>query len=76
VLRRDPALMVGDNQPYSVSDETDYGIVEYGERRGQLHVEVEIRQDLIADEAGQRAWGERLAGLFRAALTQLPPRAG
>jgi predicted N-formylglutamate amidohydrolase len=27
-------------------------------------VEIEIRQDLIADEAGQKAWAERLARLL------------
>jgi predicted N-formylglutamate amidohydrolase len=65
LLRRDDALVVGENEPYSVSDQTDYGIVEYGERRGLPHVELEIRQDLVHDDAGQAAWAERLAQLFR-----------
>lgn len=64
-LRDEPDLVVGDNQPYSVSDETDYAIPEYGERRGLPHVELEIRQDLIEDPAGQRQWAERLARLMR-----------
>ncbi|MCD7098161.1 N-formylglutamate amidohydrolase [Stenotrophomonas sp. MMGLT7] len=63
-LRADPALVVGDNQPYSVSDATDYAIPVYGERLGLAHVELEIRQDLIADGAGQRAWAQRLHALF------------
>jgi predicted N-formylglutamate amidohydrolase len=67
LLRRDPALVVGDNQPYSVSDLSDYSVVHHGERRGVPHVEFEIRQDLIADEAGQHAWAERLARLLPAA---------
>jgi predicted N-formylglutamate amidohydrolase len=54
------ALVVGDNQPYSVSDETDYAIPIYGERRSIPHVELEIRQDLLADEAGQTEWAQRL----------------
>ena len=66
VLRSDPELVVGDNEPYAVSDDTDYAIPEYGERRGLPHVEIEIRQDLIADEKGQNAWAARLAD----ALTQ------
>ncbi len=61
LLREDPALVIGDNEPYSVSDTTDYAIPEYGERRGLLHVEMEIRQDLIRDEAGQTQWAQRLA---------------
>ena len=39
----------------------------HGERRGLPHVEFEIRQDLIADEAGQRAWADRLVRLLRTA---------
>lgn len=68
-LRLEPGLVVGDNEPYSVGDDTDYSIPEYGERRGLPHVELEIRQDLIADAAGQREWILRLARL-------LPPLAG
>ena len=33
----------------------------HGTGRGLAHVLIEIRQDLIADPAGQRAWAERLA---------------
>ena len=58
-------LVVGDNQPYAVSDTSDYAIPVHGEARGLPHVELEIRQDLIADAAGQQAWAERLARLFR-----------
>jgi predicted N-formylglutamate amidohydrolase len=68
LLRGEPGLVVGDNQPYAVSDETDYAIVEYGERRGLLHVEIEVRQDLIADESGQAEWAERLGRVLPAAL--------
>jgi len=68
---RDEELVVGDNEPYSVSDETDYTIPIHGERRGLLHVEIEIRQDLIESESGQRAWGARLARLLPQAHQQL-----
>ena len=69
LLRREPGLVVGDNEPYSVSDSTDYGVVQHAERRGLLHVELEIRQDLIGHEAGQREWAERLARLLPQALS-------
>lgn len=59
-LRESPNLIIGANEPYSVDDETDYTIPEYGERRGLLHVGVELRQDLIAEEAAQDEWAERL----------------
>lgn len=60
LFRDESALVVGDNQPYSVSDESDYAIPIYGERRSIPHVELEIRQDLLADESGQTEWAQRL----------------
>jgi predicted N-formylglutamate amidohydrolase len=60
-LRAEPGLVIGDNEPYSVGDTTDYTIPEHGERRGLPHVGIELRQDLIAAEAGQSEWVERLA---------------
>jgi predicted N-formylglutamate amidohydrolase len=70
-LRREPGLVIGDNEPYAVSDATDYSIVTHGERRGIPHVELEIRQDLISDAAGQAAWAERLARLLTRASAPL-----
>jgi predicted N-formylglutamate amidohydrolase len=58
------SLTVGDNEPYAVGDASDYTIPVHGERRGLPHVELEIRQDLIAGEEGQRQWAERLARLL------------
>ena len=65
-LRCEQGLVVGDNEPYSVTDESDYTIPIHGEQRDLHHVAIEIRQDLIADEAGQRRW----AGLFAQLLPQ------
>lgn len=70
-MTAEPGLVVGDNQPYAVSDATDYTVVTHGERRGLVHVELEIRQDLIADEAGQRTWADRLARLLENARGRL-----
>jgi predicted N-formylglutamate amidohydrolase len=61
LLNEEPGLIVGDNEPYSVSDATDYTIPVHGERRGLPHALIEIRQDLIAEENGQRAWALLLA---------------
>jgi len=63
-LRRDADLVVGDNEPYAVSDETDYTIPVHGEMRGLMNTGIEIRQDLISDQAGQQQWAERLARIF------------
>jgi predicted N-formylglutamate amidohydrolase len=64
-LRTEGDLVVGDNEPYAVSDATDYTLPVHAERRGLMHTGIEIRQDLIADPAGQRAWSERLARILR-----------
>jgi predicted N-formylglutamate amidohydrolase len=71
ILRCQHDLVVGDNEPYSVTDATDYAIPVHGERRGLPHVEIEIRQDLIADEAGQRRWAEVFAQLLPQAYQRL-----
>jgi predicted N-formylglutamate amidohydrolase/dipeptidyl aminopeptidase/acylaminoacyl peptidase len=60
-LRADGRYLVGDNEPYRVSDTTDYGVLYHAERRGIPYVELEIRQDLITDSAGQTEWAELLA---------------
>jgi|SRR5271166_4333832 len=60
LLRRDSNLLIGDNEPYFVSDETDYTIPRHGEARNLPYVEIEIRQDLVSDDAGQADWARRI----------------
>src|SRR5213078_3226615 len=64
LLRAEGDLVVGDNEPYAVSDETDYTIPVHGEARGLMNTGIEIRQDLISDPAGEKALAERLARIF------------
>jgi predicted N-formylglutamate amidohydrolase len=71
LLRDEPDLVVGDNEPYAVSDETDYTIPVHGEARGLMNSGIEIRQDLIGDQAGERQWADRLARVFREIETTL-----
>jgi predicted N-formylglutamate amidohydrolase len=73
-LRAQADLVVGDNEPYAVSDETDYTIPVHGEARGLMNTGIEIRQDLIADRAGEKQWAERLANLFGEIETELRTR--
>jgi predicted N-formylglutamate amidohydrolase len=63
-LRAAGDLVVGDNEPYAVSDETDYTIPVHGEARGLMNTGIEIRQDLISDQVGEAQWAERLATIF------------
>ncbi len=67
VMRADGRWSVGDNQPYAVSDTSDYAIPVHGEQRGLPHVELEVRQDLVEHPDGQREWGERLAAWLQTA---------
>ncbi len=75
ILRRDAGLVIADNEPYFVTDETDYTIPHHGEARGLLHVEIEVRQDLVSDEAGQAEWASRIAAALAGALRQYDARA-
>jgi predicted N-formylglutamate amidohydrolase len=71
LLKREEGLIVGDNEPYSVTDESDYTIPVHGEGRGLHHVAIEVRQDLIADHKGQSVWGRLLARLLPQAYQDL-----
>jgi predicted N-formylglutamate amidohydrolase len=61
MMRRDRHLIIADNEPYFVSDETDYTIPHHAEARSLPHVEIEIRQDLVKDGTGQTEWAARVA---------------
>jgi predicted N-formylglutamate amidohydrolase len=71
LLRAESDLVVGDNEPYAVSDETDYTIPVHGEKRGLMNTGIEIRQDLITEPAGQAQWAERLGRIFGEVETAL-----
>jgi predicted N-formylglutamate amidohydrolase len=74
LLRREADLLIADNQPYFVSDETDFTVPRHAEARGLAYVEIEIRQDLIAAPAGQAEWARRLIGALREAERTLGGR--
>ncbi|WP_426955310.1 N-formylglutamate amidohydrolase [Muricoccus radiodurans] len=67
-LARQPALVVGDNEPYRIEpDVHDYTVPVHGDRRGLEAVLIEVRQDLLADAAGIEAWAVRLRDALTAA---------
>ena len=43
----------------------------HGERRALHHIAIEIRQDLITEEAGQIEWADRLARLLPLAYREI-----
>lgn len=64
---------VGDNEPYRIEpEEHDYTVPVHGDARGLDAVLVEVRQDLLADEAGVRAWTALLATVLAEALGEAP----
>ncbi|NRB35249.1 MAG: N-formylglutamate amidohydrolase [Rhodobacteraceae bacterium] len=60
-------LTVGDNEPYIGYLPGD-AVDRHATAQGLPNVLIELRNDLIASEAQQRAWAERLAPLLRGAL--------
>ena len=72
-LRAEGDLVVGDNEPYAVREDTDYTIPVHGEARDLTNSGIEIRQDLIADQSGQQQWAERLARILGEIEVRLRP---
>lgn len=62
-LEAEGDLVVGDNEPYHGRLEGDC-MWQHGTGRGLAHAIIEIRQDLIRDDAGQAAWAARLARIM------------
>lgn len=62
LLAKEPGLIVGDQQPYS-GRLLNATMNRHAEAEGRPYVGIEVRQDLIADAAGQAQWAERLARL-------------
>jgi predicted N-formylglutamate amidohydrolase len=62
-LGRDPSLVVGDNEPYdgALRGDTMY---RHAIVNGFAHALIELRQDLIADDAGVDQWARRLAPII------------
>lgn len=60
-LKNEPALIVGDNEPYRM-DRTDYTIPRHAYPDALPYLEVEFRQDLLAHPEEIRLWAARLVG--------------
>jgi len=64
-LRAEKGLVVGDNEPYDGALRGDT-MFKHAIVNGLAHALIEIRQDLIGEDAGQRQWAERLAPMLEA----------
>lgn len=74
LLREDPDLVVGRNEPYLGHLPGD-AIHRHALNHGRNNTLIELRNDLIADDRAQAAWGQRLAALLEKALPQVSDRA-
>jgi predicted N-formylglutamate amidohydrolase len=69
-LRAADDITVGDNQPYDLDPAVDYSTPFHAIRRNMAHLQVEFRQDEIADPPGQVLWTQRFAeALARCSLS-------
>lgn len=64
-LRASGDIVVGDNEPYDGALKGDT-LYRHCMTKGIAHALLEVRQDLIADEAGIDSWAARLAPIFAA----------
>lgn len=67
---------LGDNEPYAPGDGVYYTVGRHGEARGLPCVMIEVRNNEIADAAGESLWAARLARALRAALADLARSGG
>jgi predicted N-formylglutamate amidohydrolase len=65
-----PGVVAGDNEPYPW-DQVDYSAPLHAVARDLDYLELEIRQDLIADEAGQARIAAMLAEVLPAAASDI-----
>ena len=66
-------LAVGENEPYRIEIGDDYTVPVHGDGRGLPALLLEIRQDLLADDAAARRWADRLLPPIRRALDAALP---
>jgi len=68
-LMQEEGVVVGDNEPYSGKDEHGYSVIFHAEKQGLPHGLIEMRQDLIGDDAGVAQWSETLLRVLRDVLS-------
>lgn len=59
------------NEPYGPADGVTHTLIKHGLKNGLLNVMIEIRNDLVSDEIGQRVMADYLTGLLGESLAAL-----
>ncbi|WP_296745260.1 N-formylglutamate amidohydrolase [Mesorhizobium sp.] len=63
-LQRLAGICVGVNEPYSPADRVYFTLERHARSRGLACAMIEIRNDEISGETGQRKWADLLTGIF------------
>ncbi|TIS61857.1 MAG: N-formylglutamate amidohydrolase [Mesorhizobium sp.] len=63
-LQRLSGVTVGVNEPYSPADRVYFTLERHARSRGLACAMIEIRNDEISGETGQRKWADLLTGIF------------
>lgn len=71
IAARPTGLMTRLNEPYSAADGVTHTLALHATPLGLAHAMLEIRNDLIATPAAQRAMAERLAPVIRDAVSEV-----
>lgn len=71
LLRESGDWVVGDNEPYAITLTAEYSIPAHAEARDLACIELEIRQDLIANPDQQNVWAVRIAAWLRSLAEQV-----
>ncbi|WP_454286506.1 N-formylglutamate amidohydrolase [Rhizobium arsenicireducens] len=69
------AYRVARNEPYGPQDGVTHSLRLHALPHGHLNVMIEVRNDLIRDEGGQRVVADYLAGLLRSSMEMLSSEA-
>jgi predicted N-formylglutamate amidohydrolase len=61
-------ICIGDNEPYSGRHPHDFTVDFHAEPTGLPHVGIEVRQDLVSDDAGAKKWATVLSRALKEIL--------
>ena len=68
-FEKNEQVCIGDNEPYSGRHPHDFTIDFHAEAAGLPHIGFEVRQDLVREKEGARAWAAVLASALRPVLS-------
>ncbi len=71
LVARDPAMVIGMNQPYQIEDDSDWFVPRHGEPSGLPHSLIEIRNDHLQTAEGRARWAALLTEAIHSFIKEL-----